>query len=161
MNWRDAYLTQAWSDFQVFREMTKSRYPTCHALHYLQMSTEKLAKGFLSKESGGPPKRTPYLLITFLNVSRSQRNWREKLGYGQNPKAYGYYIDSLLPVAEQIENLVPEPTFNRINAEYPWINEKGEVGCPCKCDFSHIDTTSLAHFRKLVHHLFYIIGFRD
>jgi hypothetical protein len=125
------------------------------------MATEKLAKGFLSKGSGRPPKRTHYLLRTFMNVSRSQHDWREQIGYGQNPKAYGYYIDSLLPVAEQIENLVPEATFNRINAEYPWINEDGDVECPCKCDFAHIDATDLVHFKKLVHRLFYIVGFRD
>lgn len=162
MNWQDAYLTQAWSDFQVFREMNSSRYPTCHALHYLQMATEKLAKGFLCRRSGGPPKKSHYSLVNFLNVSRSQRDWREKLGYGQNPKAYSSYIDSLLPIASQIEKLAPVGgDFDRINPEYPWINDKGDVDCPCKYDFAHIDTTDMANFRKLVHRLFQIVGFQD
>jgi len=103
---------------------------------------------------------THYSLVTFLNVSRSQRDWREKLGYEQNPKAYGYYIDSLLPIAAQIEKLVPEGN-GRINTEYPWMNERGDVDCPCKCDFAHIDKSDLANFRKLIHRLFQLMGFQD
>jgi hypothetical protein len=161
MNWKDAYLTQAWSDFLVFREMNITRYPTCHALHYLQMATEKLAKGFMSKESVDPPsKLTHYSLVNFLQVSKSQPDWREKLGYGRNFRAYGSYIDSLLPIAGQIEKLVPEGLY-RINAEYPWINDQGDVDCPCKCDFTHIDTTDLTKFRYLIHCLFQIAGFQD
>lgn len=162
MNWQDAYLTQAWSDFQVFREMNKSRYPICHSLHYLQMATEKLAKGFLCKRSGGPPKKTHYSLVSFLNVSRSQADWRRDLGYGRNPKAYGYYIDSMLPIARQIETLAPTGgNLDGINPEYPWRNDAGTVECPCKHDFAHINMSDLANFRSLIHRLFRIVGFQD
>lgn len=161
MNWHDVFLMQAWSDFQVFREMNDGRCPTCHALHYLQMATEKLSKSFLCRRSGrNPPKLTHYSLVTFLNVSRSQRVWREKLGYEHNPRAYGYYIDSLLPVAAQIERLVPEGN-SRINTEYPWIKENGDVDCPCTCDFAFIDKSDLTNLRKLIHRLFQIMGFQD
>lgn len=162
MNWEDAFLTQAWSDFLVFREMNSSDQPKCHALHYLQMATEKLAKGFLCKKSGRPPKMTHYSLVNFLNASRSQADWRVALGYGHNPKAYGYYIDSLLQIARQIERLVPEGgVIDKVNPEYPWRNDSGEVDCPCKHDFSHLDRSDLANLRKLIHRLFQIVGFQD
>jgi hypothetical protein len=161
MNWHDAYLTQAWSDFQIFREMNSSRYPNCHALHYLQMATEKIAKGFMSKRSLEPPRKlTHYSLVNFLKASKSQPDWREKLGYGHNFLAYGSYIDSLLPIAGQIEKLVPEGV-DRINTEYPWINGEGDVDCPCKCDFAFIDKSDLTKFRDLIHRLFQIVGFQD
>lgn len=162
MNWQDAFLTQAWSDFQVFREMNRSRrYPPCHALHYLQMASEKLAKGFMCKRSMEPPRRlTHYSLVNFLNVSKSQRDWREKLGYRHNPKAYGYYIDSLLPIARRIERLVPQGT-HRINAEYPWLTAEGDVACPCLCNYDHIDLSDVTRFRDLIHALFHVVGFRD
>jgi hypothetical protein len=44
--WSDAFLTQARSDWQVFEHLYDSDFPECHALHYLQMATEKLAKAY-------------------------------------------------------------------------------------------------------------------
>jgi len=113
-----------------------------------------------AKQVRPPSKLTHYSLVNFLKVSKSQRDWREKLGYSHNPKAYCYYIDSLLPIAAQIEKLVPEGNY-RINTEYPWLNDKGAVDCPCKYDFGHIDRSDLTKFRDLIHSLFQIVGFQD
>jgi hypothetical protein len=53
MSWRDAFFVQAWSDYAVFEIMDDNNYPRCHVLHYLQMTTEKLAKGYLCHFSVG------------------------------------------------------------------------------------------------------------
>ena len=46
-----AFLAQARSDWNVYRLLSESREPSCHALHYLQMATEKLAKAYRMRES--------------------------------------------------------------------------------------------------------------
>jgi hypothetical protein len=45
--WSEAFLTQAKSDWQVYEHLNETGFPACHALHYLQMASEKLAKAYL------------------------------------------------------------------------------------------------------------------
>ncbi len=52
MDWRTANLTQARSDFEMLQTLSRQQAPPCHQLHYLQMSTEKLAKGFSTPPMG-------------------------------------------------------------------------------------------------------------
>ncbi len=43
--WAQGYYAQARSDCAIYREFQqRSDIPRCHALHYLQMAAEKLAK---------------------------------------------------------------------------------------------------------------------
>ncbi|MEW6112548.1 MAG: hypothetical protein AB1664_10505 [Thermodesulfobacteriota bacterium] len=160
MNWRDAYLAQAWSDYQIFRVLNKGRYPLCHKLHYLQMATEKLAKGFLYSSKGKPPQKTHYVFVRFLKVSKGRPEWRKKLGFDEhNSKAYATYIDSLIPVADRIEKLAPVGgDFDKVNPEYPWTDDKGDVNCPCRYSFPEFEKTELIKIQKLVSDLFRIIG---
>ncbi|GAF97798.1 unnamed protein product, partial [marine sediment metagenome] len=44
MAWDEAYLEQARSDWQMHDVVRQSSAATCHRLHYLQMTTEKLGK---------------------------------------------------------------------------------------------------------------------
>jgi hypothetical protein len=45
--WHDGYLEQARSDWDVYGTLSIGSVPDCHALHYLQMATEKLSKALL------------------------------------------------------------------------------------------------------------------
>jgi len=45
--WHDGYLEQARSDWGMYNRLQDSSGTTCHTLHYLQMTTEKLGKAFL------------------------------------------------------------------------------------------------------------------
>lgn len=45
MTWREAFLNQARSDAEIRRLLNRERTEYSHQLHYLQMVTEKLAKG--------------------------------------------------------------------------------------------------------------------
>ena len=46
-DWMNAFLQQARSDWQAYNLVDHSTLPSCHAMHYLQMATEKLAKAAL------------------------------------------------------------------------------------------------------------------
>jgi hypothetical protein len=46
--WAEAYLEQACSDWQVWQLLRSQKLPSCHALHYLQMTCERLGKAFLN-----------------------------------------------------------------------------------------------------------------
>lgn len=45
--WAEAYLEQARTDWQMWQVIRNQKLPDCHALHYLQMTCEKLGKAFL------------------------------------------------------------------------------------------------------------------
>jgi len=157
MNWREAYLTQALSDYEVFQELNTGRYPKCHKLHYLQMATEKLAKGFLCSPRGLPPKKTHFAFVRFLKVTKKRPKIRKGLGFGSDHLAYSAYIDSLLPVAERIEKLVPiGGALDKINAEYPWVDSTRQVHCPCLHTFPDLQKTELVRIQTLVSDLFRI-----
>jgi hypothetical protein len=60
------FLVQARSDFQVYEWLQKeSTFPECHALHYLQMATEKLGKAHAWKT--GPNVSSHGGFVGFLN----------------------------------------------------------------------------------------------
>jgi hypothetical protein len=160
MNWRQAYFCQARSDYDVFRTLNDQRQPLCHKLHYLQMASEKLAKGFLCDPNGANPhRRTHYAFVNFLKVSKGRPDLRNRLGYGHNYKAYSAYIDSLLPLAERIEKLAPVGgDFDTMNPEYPWIDARGDVICPANYNFPDFGKTELAQIQKLLSGLFRTIG---
>ena len=46
-NWAAAFARQSASDFAVYQHLAaQTSFPACHALHYLQMACEKLAKAY-------------------------------------------------------------------------------------------------------------------
>lgn len=161
MNWRDAFLNQARSDYTVFRKMSKESYPICHQLHYLQMATEKLAKGFLSKPSENrPPRKTHYAFVRFLILSKQRTDLKRLLGYGpRNDKAYVAHVDSLLPLADKIEKLAPVGgQFDRVNAEYPWTDDNDQIRCSADYDFPDFKLPELAKIMGLACDLFRVAG---
>jgi hypothetical protein len=159
MNWKEAYFSQAWSDYGVFKTLNKGNIALCHKLHYLQMASEKLAKGFLC-ESNRPPKKTHFAFVKFLRVSRHRPEYRRKLGYGDNRQLYYSVIDSLLPVADRIEQLAPVGgDFDKANPEYPWRDKNGVVNCPCLYAFSDFKKRELLRLQTLISSLFSIVGF--
>lgn len=101
--WRTATLLQAQSDYEMFLRLQKSRdAPLCHRLHYLQMTTEKLAKAFLTPPGGRYPN-THDAFVRFVRVVRGRQDYRAAFGFSQAAQ-YHAYLDSLLPLAQAIEN---------------------------------------------------------
>ncbi|MFH0825101.1 MAG: hypothetical protein V2B18_20305 [Pseudomonadota bacterium] len=144
MTWRAAFFSQAWSDFNLFKDLNRPDVPLCHRLHYLQMATEKLAKGFLCSRKRDPPPPRHAVFVKFLELSKRRSVWRSKLGYGQNGRAYAAYVDSLIPCAKKIEDLAPEGgKLGKVNPEYPWIDASGTVQCPISYPFAEFDWREL------------------
>ncbi|MFH1113182.1 MAG: hypothetical protein V1792_04615 [Pseudomonadota bacterium] len=162
MNWQDAFLVQAWSDYQIFQAMNESRYPVCHKLHYLQMATEKLAKGCLCEITGNsPPQKTHFAFVRFLRYTKSHPLGKKRLGFAQKKQAYSAYVDSLIPTAYKIERLAPAGGgFSDVNPEYPWSRHDGNISCPVEYDFPEFKRHELGRIKKLLTDLFWIIGFK-
>lgn len=120
MDWRTAYFQQAHSDYTVLLKMIKDEsIPLCHCLHYLQMTTEKLAKGFNTPPGAGPHEKTQNAFLRFV-VSGAERNLRLKAACGfTDTVQYRQYLISLRGLAQRIENLSPEGE-DHPNPEYPW-----------------------------------------
>ena len=137
MSWKDAFLAQARSDDAVRRLLAADpAIAPCHALHYLQMSTEKLAKAVDAMQSDRPPEATHLGLVRLLQQLKRAR-FRNRLGYGRDTQSFRRLVDSLLPLARRIEQLAPAVAgANQPNAEYPWLDAAtGRVVAPADFAF--------------------------
>ena len=158
MTWKEAFLRQAESDYGVFQSFNRSNtpIPVCQQLHYLQMSTEKLAKALSCPQGNAPPKTTHAALARFLRISKGRPELRRDLGYEGNYNAFVSYIDSLLPLAEKIEALAPEgKRLDKPNPEYPWTSPTGTVIAPIDYRFEDIwaDVPGINKLKTLIAHL--------
>lgn len=154
MNWRDAYLLQARDDDRVRRRLAADpAISMAHRLHYLQMVTEKLAKGLLASASppseGNHPPKTHVRFVRLLQVIKSRPDIRQILGF-ENRERFAAYINSLLPYAERVQRLAPSESGTAApNPEYPWFDKEGGIVCvPAEHAFDLFDPKS-PHMLKL------------
>jgi hypothetical protein len=121
MNWREAFFRQASSDHLIRQRLNTPAVEYCHRLHYLQMMTEKLAKAFLTgPDDQEPPQFSHVMFVRLLRVIRGRPDMRRVLGYSDSA-AFRQFIDSLLPLADQIQRLAPSVAgTTQPNPEYPW-----------------------------------------
>jgi hypothetical protein len=133
-DWRTSHFLQAQSDYVLFKRLDDPQVPFCHRLHYLQMTTEKMAKGFLTPPGGPRPPRVHDAFVRFIHLVRRTPALRRVCDCG--PGQVAAYVDSLLPVAAEIENLAPVGDIDRPNPEYPWEaggkHHSAERLCVCK-----------------------------
>ena len=133
-DWRTLYLRQARADYAVFKVLLATpNMPLCQKLHYLQMATEKLAKGLMTAPGAGEYGHTHDALVRFMQVARTRAEVRQVCRYS-NARAFSLYVESLLPVAQQIENLSPEG-IPHPNPEYPWVDGAGQLVSPLDYSF--------------------------
>jgi len=139
-NWRTAFFTQARSDYHVLlRLMETPGTERCHVLHYLQMTTEKLAKGFSTDGNTQPPVQ--HLgFVRFLQTAKNQHSQLRRVFQAKNPRHFSDYLNGLLPIAREIEQLAPRGTGQTPNPEYPWKTPVDNViVAPCEHDFSFLE----------------------
>lgn len=137
MSWRTAFLTQARNDNEVRAVVNRARVPYAHQLHYLQMMTEKLAKGYMTASNAvAPPAFSHAAFVRFLQAIKGRPEIRRSLEY-ENVVVFRSFIDSLLPVAEQVQGLAPNfAGHTQPNPEYPWRPQPGDdVIAPCEFEF--------------------------
>lgn len=144
MTWREAFLRQAASDHAIRKRLNSADVEYCHRLHYLQMETEKLAKAFLSRpDDDEPPAASHAVFVKFLRVIRGRNDIRRLLGFS-DPAMFRRFIDSLLPLAHQIQELAPSAAgVTRPNPEYPWRpTPTSAVVAPAEFEFPLFDPRS-------------------
>lgn len=143
MNWREAFLAQARSDAKIRDLLNRKRCEYSHQLHYLQMVTEKLAKGLMATPNNAPPAKTHAAFVRYLQHLKGRPELRRQLGY-QDRLVFRSFIDSLLPLAREIERLAPKFTgTTQPNPEYPWQpTPEHEVEVPADFSFPAFDSRS-------------------
>jgi len=113
------FLVQARTDFEVFKLLCKqSGLPECHALHYLQMATELLAKAHAWRN--GPPPESHRALVPFLQGLSHNRKAQKQLGFERLNENWRSLIKKSLSFADRIQQLAPALADNGPNPEYPW-----------------------------------------
>lgn len=81
--WRSATLRQARSDYEMLRRLLSDNdVDVCQVLHYLQMTTEKLAKAFLTPPGGRYPN-THNAFAEFVRVVKRRREFQAACGFSQ------------------------------------------------------------------------------
>jgi hypothetical protein len=109
------FLDQARSDYTIFRHLAGRAQ--CHRLHYLQMSTEKLAKVYAWRH-GNPPGMSHHHFVNFLKAIESRPDFHEMFGYRQ-AASFGLLKPLIFDLAIRIERLAPAGNSGP-NPEYPW-----------------------------------------
>lgn len=141
MTWREAFLRQARSDAAIMDRLNVPNVEHAHRLHYVQMVSEKLAKGFFqSLHDPDPPRPTHAAFVRMLQAVKARPDIRQILGYA-NAEAFARFINALLPLAQRIQSLAPSIAgFTQPNAEYPWRpTPAAAVIAPCDHDFAEFD----------------------
>ena len=128
------FLAQARSDFAVFELLRKqAMLPECHALHYLQMTTEMLGKAHVW--GSGPNPMTHRAIVRFLRSLSTNRIAQQQLGYEGKNDAWAGLIHASIPLAESIEDLAPALAQEGPNPEYPWPRANPQIA-PAQHSFS-------------------------
>jgi hypothetical protein len=134
MNWQEAYLAQARSDWTTYRILQQHADVGAHdELHYLQMASEKLAKAALlaSGVELAEVRTTHRVVVKCLRVLRHCGPLQR--AYGLDNDAWRQMLGSLAPAADSIELLCPALAGSGPNTEYPWSTvDGGEAIAPCR-----------------------------
>lgn len=139
---QELWWEQAKSDYAVFDYLRKGvpSVHECHALHYLQMASEKISKAYLWR-SGNAPPRSHVGLMRFLQalLSRGQgRRERQRIAeifdYSR-PEDMAAWVRQVAPLAHQLQNLAPDLANDGPNTEYPWPHDE-PTDCPALFKFA-------------------------
>lgn len=116
MSWGNAFLNQARSDWEMYLFLKENQKPSCHELHYLQMTTEKLSKAATVTNDGF--KKSHKVFVKFLRSITY--NSFVYTALADNSQQWRAILREIMPVAESIEQLAPDISTQGSNSEYPW-----------------------------------------
>lgn len=144
-SWANAYVEQGASDWRMYERLLNENWreppvESCHVLHYLQMSTEKLGKGFLL--AAGARLRdvntSHEAFVQYLETMTRNHGLCELLD--MTPSRLERHIGDLIPLARDIERLAPQLSGSSPNPEYPWRDEvSSEVYTPARYVFELLE----------------------
>ncbi len=143
---------QARSDFEIFELLRGEGVAACHSLHFLQMSSEKIAKASFWDRNEAPVMTHvgfAKFLRRFGNTTANNRaRIAEMFGFGTFD-GFQAWIRSAIPLARQVEQLSPSVMQDGPNAEYPWPHN-APVECPAEYQFDVWEDLKKSHGRKLM-----------
>lgn len=120
-----AHLEQGLSQLRMYEFLAAQdaeNAPEAHALHFLQMATENIAKAvFLSSNPGWDKYR--HTAFASIPYHLRARHVATKLGWSDF-EAYKRFMSDIRPLCQDIERLHPqvgETGEDRPNVEYPWV----------------------------------------
>ena len=136
--WSEVFFTQASSDWQLYEHLRQTSFPECHALHYLQMATEKLGKAYLfaGRTHSKTIRSTHHALTKFLQLA--SRNDALQQVIGMTARQLRAHVQQLLPLAYEVEHLAPTLAHDGPNPEYPWEAPPGFFHAPATHEFALI-----------------------
>lgn len=139
--WASAFHRQARSDHQIYELLAAtSGIPQCHALHYLQMTCEKIAKAYRLRDTEGDVDaltKSHGGFVKFMNTWLLSPS--VKRTYAGRDAMFGQVKTRVLAVSREIERLAPatDKVATPANSEYPWADgEKAVV--PCEYAFPNL-----------------------
>ncbi len=151
--WAEAYFRQASSDWRMFAEfLARSDVPACHALHFLQMATEKLAKAYRFRDTTTDEES---LLTKHVGFQKFLNSFllspQMKAEFRGRDAQLASIRKGMVPIAQAIERLAPAVAREGSpgNAEYPW-ELGGAVVAPVDHDFHEVHLLRGAHGRAFL-----------
>ncbi len=135
----DAFIRQARSDRNVHRLLLASKdVEACHALHYLQMTCEKLAKAYRLRDTKAPVDDLVRSHAGFAKFVGAYMTVTLKRQLPSNQLAA--LIRAARKLAREIEKLAPaiDRDVSPVNAEYPWEVDD-QVMTPCSYSFPSLE----------------------
>lgn len=132
----EAFAAQGRSDWAVYQHLSTLTYPSlpwCHALHYLQMATEKIAKAYRIRDTNANVEdvvKHHAGFEEFINSFFRSRQIKEE--FEGKDAALQTLQKNAGALAREIEKLAPaiDRPASPENAEYPWERD-GQVFRPC------------------------------
>lgn len=111
----------------LLTESGAGRTARCHVFHYLQMTLEKLSKGYRILPGGDDLPHTHKGASHFIRLIRPVNSVNRPLHafFNMPPSQIRSYLSSLLPTVNALERLAPALALNSANAEYPWALPDG------------------------------------
>ncbi|MBI4704863.1 MAG: hypothetical protein HY744_27480 [Deltaproteobacteria bacterium] len=136
--WAAAFAEQARSDWSVYRLLAlEPEVARCHALHYLQMACEKIAKAYRARDTAA---ELPDLLGRHVGFAKFVSSFLLSPAVRQEFSGKEAQLSQLRAafrhLARGIEKLAPAVDRQDApeNAEYPWARGD-EVIAPCRYDY--------------------------
>jgi len=111
-----AFHAQACSDFAVYEHLAAQPLPECHALHYLQMAAEKVAKALILRSN--PDFGESHVAFSVLPHYLARPGLGRALGW-QDDRKYRSFLKAVKPLLRAVEELCPAIEAGA-NTEYPW-----------------------------------------
>jgi hypothetical protein len=144
--WARAFLWQGTSDLEVYDLLAaqpEKKVPRCHALHYLQMACEKIAKAYRIRDTNAELHGEGGLLRRHVGFEKFMGalllSPAIKDGYSGRTAQLRALAKTVLAIAREIEKLAPAVAApaSPDNAEYPWASGQVVIS-PRDHDFSRL-----------------------